>query len=196
VSNTRSKSRNSKSAPSNPLSGRLAEKREQDENDAAAIEALRAEVEAESAELSADLSAGNTETVLSDPAQAEDKAEVEELRKIVADLQARVESNEAATAGDDDHLLFLARARGQNWSERHVRDNKYVEVGFTATRFFGPFQDREAVDAYLKAKNARPEGELEWSDVKVVDGAERNAIRRQERSTLESQGSREAFERI
>lgn len=116
-----------------------------------------------------------------------------ELAALVKAMQARLdqlEGRQNETYADDDKL-FIAKAGGENWSERRldVATKSYVDIEMRATAFFGPFNTPEAVAAYLNAKKGkRPNDFMEWEDVRTVTGREKRKIEATERTDRENSG--------
>lgn len=151
------------SKPSNAMDAKLANQRKADEE-----------------------AAQPTQEPLPEEAQLDVHAELQSLRDEIARLTAE-RSPEAPVEVDGDELLYLARNNGCSWSERKVRDGKYVDVSFRMTKFFGPFETEAQRNLYLESKMARDS--ILWSSVVKVDGQERRMILRRERAQLEAQGA-------
>jgi hypothetical protein len=190
---TRRKAPTKPTPQNNVLEARLARKRVEDE-DRAPTSAIEGDAVA-SDKTSEDVVSAVAESGPDVSETPEDVLAVEgssALAKVVADLQAKIDALESASRGpviEGDEFFYLAESNGVNWSERKVVNQKYVDVQFTMTNFFGPFASAEERDIYLNAKLKRGDNNPRWRLARPVSGEERRKMLIAERADLELRGA-------
>ncbi len=116
----------------------------------------------------------------------------EQMFDVILDLQREVGALKEANASRierehyerdlTDEMLFIAKPGGEKWEERQIIDKQTVMVEYIATAFFGPFQDQEMVDSYLKEKlSKREDSYIRWENINIMTGRDARSLQRREK---------------
>ena len=130
------------------------------------------------------------------PSQEELVAIIQELQGEVTQLreaQAGLIERESHSRDLTDEMYFIAKPNGHRWEERRVVDGKTVNIEFTGTAFYGPFESEEDIEKYLNAKKKkRADSYIDWETVNIMDGRAARALDREETAGREAQFASQA----
>ncbi len=107
-------------------------------------------------------------------------AELNDLRAQMSKMQGQVHD-----AFPDDDKLYIRQPNGRRWTEPRRVDKTIVDVEFSMSAFYGPFETEEATSAYLTEKRLkRPGNDILWEGTRLVTGREKRQIESVERDRL------------